>query len=146
MLRLSLPDRKAILLSGATGLLLTLSFPVYSLSPLAWGALLPLLFVVQSSPPAACFKLGWFAGLVHGLTLLYWIVKEKGEESAPGQSAEAVHRKRKGEKESRSAAQEDRLAVRERETQHTRSSLTVGRAGPRFSGTDPVFGSRGREG
>jgi len=74
MLRLSLPDRKAILLSGATGLLLTLSFPVYSLSPLAWGALLPLLFVVQSSPPAACFKLGWFAGLVHGLTLLYWIV------------------------------------------------------------------------
>jgi apolipoprotein N-acyltransferase len=74
MLRLSLPDRKAILLSGATGLLLTLSFPLYSLSPLAWGALLPLLFVVQSSPPAACFKLGWFAGLVHGLTLLYWIV------------------------------------------------------------------------
>ena len=74
MLRLSLPDRKAILLSGAAGLLLTLSFPVYSLGPLAWAALLPLLFVVQSSQPATCFKLGWFAGLVQGLTLLYWIV------------------------------------------------------------------------
>jgi len=74
MLRLSLPDRKAILLSGAAGLLLTLSFPVYSVGPLAWAALLPLLFVVQSAQPATCFKLGWFAGLVQGLTLLYWIV------------------------------------------------------------------------
>ena len=74
MLRLSLPDRKAILLSLASGLLLTLSFPVYSLGPLAWAALLPLIFVVQSSQPATCFKLGWVAGLVHGLTLLYWIV------------------------------------------------------------------------
>jgi apolipoprotein N-acyltransferase len=74
MLPFSLPDRKAILLSGLSGLLLTLSFPVYSLGSLAWGALLPLLFVVPSSQPATCFKLGWFAGLVHGLTLLYWIV------------------------------------------------------------------------
>src|SRR5512139_3351052 len=74
MLRLSLPDRKAILLSGAAGLLLTLSFPVYSVGPLAWAALLPLLFVVLSAQPATCFKFGWFAGLVQGLTLLYWIV------------------------------------------------------------------------
>jgi len=74
MLRLSLPDRKAILLSGAAGIILSLSFPVYSLGPLAWVALVPLLFVIRSSQPGRCFKLGWFAGLVHGLTLLYWIV------------------------------------------------------------------------
>jgi apolipoprotein N-acyltransferase len=74
MLRLSLPERKAILLSGAAGLLLTLSFPIYSLGPAAWGALVPIFVVVQSSQPTACFKLGWFTGLVHGSTLLYWIV------------------------------------------------------------------------
>jgi apolipoprotein N-acyltransferase len=74
MLRLSLPERKAILLSGAAGLLLTLSFPIYSLGPAAWGALVPIFVVVQSSQPTTCFKLGWFTGLVHGSTLLYWIV------------------------------------------------------------------------
>jgi apolipoprotein N-acyltransferase len=70
----SLAERKAILLSGVSGLLLTLSFPRYGFGPVAWVALIPLFFVIESSGPAACFKFGWFAGVVHGLTLLYWIV------------------------------------------------------------------------
>jgi len=67
-------ERKAILVSGASGFLLTLSFPRYGFGMAAWCALLPLCLVIESSGPAACFKFGWFAGVVHGLTLLYWIV------------------------------------------------------------------------
>jgi apolipoprotein N-acyltransferase len=70
----SLRERKAIFLSAVSGFLLTLSFPRYGFGLAAWGALIPLFFVIESSGPAACFKLGWFAGVVHGLTLLYWIV------------------------------------------------------------------------
>lgn len=70
----SLAERKAILLSGVSGLLLTLSFPRYGFGLAAWCALLPLFFVIEALSPAACFKFGWFAGAVHGLTLLYWIV------------------------------------------------------------------------
>jgi apolipoprotein N-acyltransferase len=65
--------RKDFLLATSAGLVLTLCFPLVDLAPLAWGALIPLLYLVSDNKVSACFTLGWIAGVFHGLTLLYWI-------------------------------------------------------------------------
>jgi apolipoprotein N-acyltransferase len=65
--------RKDVLVAASTGLLLTLCFPRVGLAPIAWGALIPLLYLASNNKPSACFTLGWIAGIFHGLTLLYWI-------------------------------------------------------------------------
>jgi len=65
--------RKDVLVAASTGLLLTLCFPRVGLGPIAWGALIPLLYLAANNKPSACFTLGWIAGVFHGLTLLYWI-------------------------------------------------------------------------
>jgi apolipoprotein N-acyltransferase len=66
-------SRKHYLIAAFSGLLLTLCFPRIGLAPLAWAALIPLLFLVAANEPAACFTLGWIAGVCHGVSLLYWI-------------------------------------------------------------------------
>ena len=65
--------RKHALIAASSGLLLTLCFPRLGIAPLAWGALIPLLYLAARNQPPACFTLGWLAGLFHGLSLLYWI-------------------------------------------------------------------------
>jgi len=65
--------RKDFLIAASTGLLLTLCFPRVGLAPIAWGALIPLLYLASNNKPSSCFTLGWIAGVFHGLTLLYWI-------------------------------------------------------------------------
>lgn len=57
-----------------SGLLLTASFPKIGLAPLAWLALVPLLFSVRNQGPENGFRLGLLAGFVHFVTLLYWLV------------------------------------------------------------------------
>jgi apolipoprotein N-acyltransferase len=64
---------KQYLLAAFSGLLLTLCFPKFGQPVVAWTALLPLLFLIATHKPRACFTLGWFAGVCHGLSLLYWI-------------------------------------------------------------------------
>jgi len=62
-------------LALGTGVLLFLSFPgAVGLWPLAWVALVPLLMAVRNSQPWAAAKLGFIAGLVHYISLLYWVV------------------------------------------------------------------------
>ncbi len=66
-------DRGSIFAALFSGILLTLSFPKFSLAPLAWIALVPLLVVIPEGSPKAAFRLGFFAGFVHAATCLYWI-------------------------------------------------------------------------
>jgi apolipoprotein N-acyltransferase len=57
-----------------SGLLLTASFPPARLEWIAWFALVPLLKSIQGSRPIQAFKLGFAAGFVHFVTLVYWVV------------------------------------------------------------------------
>jgi apolipoprotein N-acyltransferase len=64
--------------SVGTGLLLTGAFPRTGAWPLAAVALTPLLLAIRGAGAAEAFRLGWIAGMVHALTLVYWIVHTLG--------------------------------------------------------------------
>ncbi len=57
-----------------SGLLLTASFPVMGNGVVAWFALVPLLAALRNLSGFHGFQLGFLAGMVHYLTLLYWFV------------------------------------------------------------------------
>lgn len=61
---------------GATlsGVFLTASFPPFHTDWLAWISLVPLLKTIENRAPAEAFRLGYLAGIVHFITLIYWIV------------------------------------------------------------------------
>ena len=65
---------KKILLAVLSGLILTASFPPSKLDWMVWFALVPLLKSIDDESPPHAFFLGLIAGLVHYLTLIYWIV------------------------------------------------------------------------
>lgn len=60
--------------AALTGVLLTLAFPKIDAGWIAWAALIPLLLAVEGARPADAFRLGWIAGVIHYLGLLYWLV------------------------------------------------------------------------
>jgi apolipoprotein N-acyltransferase len=66
------------LLALASGVMLTASFPRIGWSAMAWAALVPLLYAVCERPAATGFKLGFIAGMVHHITLLYWVTGVMG--------------------------------------------------------------------
>ena len=66
------PGRLA--LAGSSGLLITGSFPVIGLDFLAWVALVPLLIALRDLSAFDGFRIGFFCGLVHYFSLLYWFV------------------------------------------------------------------------
>ena len=66
--------RKNIFAAALSGLLLTAAFPKIGLDWLAWFALVPLLYVLRDQSAGSGFRLGFIAGLVHFLSLLYWLV------------------------------------------------------------------------
>jgi apolipoprotein N-acyltransferase len=62
-------------LALGSSLLLFLSFPgAVGFSPLAWVALVPLLWAVKNAEPGKAARLGLLTGMVHYISLLYWIV------------------------------------------------------------------------
>ena len=63
-----------IFCAALSGILLSLSFPLTGLYRLAWIALVPLVFSIRNLSFNDSFRLGIIAGLVHYLTLLYWLV------------------------------------------------------------------------
>ena len=66
---------RALGLALGSGLLLSLSFPgAAGFWPLAWVALVPLLWAVRDTEPGKAAKLGLLTGMVHYVSLLYWIV------------------------------------------------------------------------
>ncbi len=58
-----------------TGLALTLSFPDTGFYLLAWVALVPLMISLKGKTPRQAFLAGLAAGMVHYLTLVYWLVQ-----------------------------------------------------------------------
>ena len=62
-----------IALAVSSGVLLTLSFPKAGIFWLAWFALVPLLIALGNLSPKNSFILGFYAGLIHYLTLIYWL-------------------------------------------------------------------------
>jgi apolipoprotein N-acyltransferase len=64
---------KHYVIAAFSGLLLTFSFPPIGHPLVGWVVLVPLLFLATTNKPHVCFTLGWFAGICHGLSLLYWI-------------------------------------------------------------------------
>ena len=63
-----------MLLAAASGLLLTGSFPKFGMDWLVWVALVPLLAALVNLSVRESFRIGFIFGLVHYLTLLYWVV------------------------------------------------------------------------
>jgi apolipoprotein N-acyltransferase len=64
---------KDIMLTGISGLLLTASFPKIEWQILAWIAFVPLFYAIKNKSAAVGLKLGFFTGIVHYTSLLYWI-------------------------------------------------------------------------
>ena len=67
-------DKKNIVLAVVSGLLLTGAFPKIGWDWLAWVALVPLLFALKNLSAGRGFRIGFITGLVHYLSLLYWLV------------------------------------------------------------------------
>jgi len=65
---------KKIFYSLTSVILLILSFPKFSISFLAWFALVPLFLVIRNSSPKQAFLLGFLSSFFTYLGLLYWIV------------------------------------------------------------------------
>ena len=61
------------LLAGCSGLLLTGAFPKFGFHWLAWIALVPLLTAIRGQSVRLSFQIGFVAGMVHYLTLIYWV-------------------------------------------------------------------------
>jgi apolipoprotein N-acyltransferase len=57
-----------------SGVALALAFPLVDASPLAWVALVPLLWVALGRGEGTAFRTGWIAGFAFFLATLYWIV------------------------------------------------------------------------
>ena len=66
-------NKQKIGLAGLSGLMLTGAFPNINLDWLAWCALVPLLIAVQNLTWIDRIRLGLTAGLIHYLTLVYWL-------------------------------------------------------------------------
>ncbi len=66
--------RQDFFLAALSGGLLSLSFPVFDLWPLAWFFLVPLLLCIRGKGGKGAFLLGTFAGVIAYLGILYWIV------------------------------------------------------------------------
>jgi len=64
---------KPIVLSVLSGALLTLAFPRPAIPAAAWLALVPLLVAVRGRSLGEALRLGFWCGLIHYLTALYWI-------------------------------------------------------------------------
>jgi apolipoprotein N-acyltransferase len=62
-----------IMLAGLSGVLLTAAFPKMDWQFLAWIALVPLFYAIKDKTTAPGLKLGFFTGVIHYTTLLYWI-------------------------------------------------------------------------
>ena len=67
-------NKKNMLLAAVGGALLTGAFPKIELDWLIWFALVPLLYALKDLTARKAFGVGFVAGLVHFLTLLYWLV------------------------------------------------------------------------
>ena len=66
--------KKKIVYAIISGVLLTGAFPKIGLDWLAWIALVPLLYAIRDLSVGTGFWVGFITGLIHFLSLLYWLV------------------------------------------------------------------------
>ena len=67
-------DLKMYFYTGISGFLLTLAFPDFSFFFIAWAALFPFLTAISDIDGKAAFKAGFFMGIVHYSSLMYWTI------------------------------------------------------------------------
>ena len=67
-------NKKTLLLSLISGLLIFLSFPKANIGLLAWIALIPLLLAIENADLSGAFLTGLVTGLVYNTGLIYWVV------------------------------------------------------------------------
>ncbi len=67
-------NKKTLLLSLVSGVLIFLSFPKADMGFLAWVALVPLLYAIKDTDLPGAFRTGFVVGLVYNTGLIYWIV------------------------------------------------------------------------
>ncbi|MBW2651143.1 MAG: apolipoprotein N-acyltransferase [Deltaproteobacteria bacterium] len=67
-------NKKTLLLSLISGLLIFLSFPKVDAGFLVWIALVPLFYALRDADLPDAFRTGFIAGLVYNTGLIYWVV------------------------------------------------------------------------
>jgi apolipoprotein N-acyltransferase len=72
------PERKSLILSCVSALLLVLSFPVFNLKFLAWAAFVPLLVALENKSIYQAFVLAYISGIVFWFGAIYWLVHVTG--------------------------------------------------------------------
>ncbi len=65
---------RSLVLAGASGLFLPLSFPNYDLGLLAWIALVPLHWAVDGKSKTQAFWIGWLSGTIAFTGMMAWVV------------------------------------------------------------------------
>lgn len=65
---------RSLVLAGASGLFLPLSFPNYDLGLLAWIALVPLHWALDGKSKTQAFWIGWLSGTIAFTGLMAWVV------------------------------------------------------------------------
>ncbi len=66
--------KRDFLLSLFSGILIALSFPNFDLEFLAWVAFIPLFYSIEGKRAFHAFLLGFLAGIVSFLGIIYWII------------------------------------------------------------------------
>jgi len=75
MIRITPPTNLGrLILAGSSGLLLTASFPAIGLEFIAWFALVPVLIALGGLSAFDGFRLSFFCGMIHYVSLLYWFI------------------------------------------------------------------------
>jgi apolipoprotein N-acyltransferase len=67
-------NKRDIILSILSGVLLVLIFPRFNIEPLAWVAMVPLLTAIREKSAIHSLLLGWITGGVYFFGLLRWVV------------------------------------------------------------------------
>lgn len=65
---------RSLVLAGASGLFLPLSFPNYDLGLLAWIALVPLHWAIDGKSKTQAFWIGWLSGTIAFTGMMSWVV------------------------------------------------------------------------
>ena len=65
---------RQVIFASVTGLLYPLCFPNFDLGFLAWACLLPLHLALDGVSPRRAFWLGWLAGLIAFIGVMFWVV------------------------------------------------------------------------
>ncbi|MBI5417425.1 apolipoprotein N-acyltransferase [Candidatus Poribacteria bacterium] len=72
-IRLHMLSINPYFLSIISGILLTVSFPNFNLSWVAWFSVFPLLIAIENSTPKAAFWIGYLQGMIFTLGSLFWV-------------------------------------------------------------------------